>query len=75
MTEIEIRAERFADPAVQKLVSDLLADLSARYGGSGDDTPINLTDFDPPDGEFLIALADGEPVGCAGWRRHGPTPN
>jgi GNAT superfamily N-acetyltransferase len=72
MTEIEIRAERFADPAVQKLVSDLLADLSARYGGgSGDDTPINLTDFDPPDGQFFIALADGEPVGCAGWRRHG----
>jgi GNAT superfamily N-acetyltransferase len=71
VTEIEIRAARFDDPAVQKLVSEALGDLSRRYGGSGDDTPVSLTDFDPPDGEFFVATDGDELLGCAGWRRHG----
>jgi GNAT superfamily N-acetyltransferase len=71
MNAIRIRDVRFDDPAVQKLVAEAMAELSARYGGSGDDTPVMLTDFDPPGGRFLVADLDGEPVGCAGWRRHG----
>lgn len=71
MSEIEIRAARFDDPAVQKLVADALADLAARYGGNGDDTPVAVTDFEPPNGEFLVAVADGELVGSGGWRSHG----
>lgn len=71
MTEIEIRVARFDEPEVQKLVSDALADLAVRYGGSGDDTPVAATDFDPPAGQFLVAFADGELVGCGGWRVHG----
>ena len=70
MSEIEIRAARFDEPEVQKLVTDALAELSRRYGGSGDDTPISLTDFDPPAGRFFVAAADGDLVACAGWRRH-----
>jgi GNAT superfamily N-acetyltransferase len=71
VTEIEIRAARFDDPEVQKLVSDALADLAVRYGGSGDDTPVAATDFEPPAGQFLVAVADGELIGCGGWRAHG----
>jgi GNAT superfamily N-acetyltransferase len=71
MSEIRIREARFDDPAVQKLVAEALAELSARYGGSGDDTPVDRTDFDPPGGRFLVAELDGALVGCAGWRRHG----
>ena len=71
MTPIEIRAARFDEPAVRKLVAEALADLSLRYGGSGDDTPVAMTDFEPPGGRFLVAELDGDPVGCAGWRRHG----
>lgn len=71
VTEIEIRAVRFDDPAVQKLVSDALADLGERYGGSGDDTPVDLSDFDPPGGAFFAATHGGDMVGCGGWRRHG----
>ena len=72
MKEIEIRAARLDDPAVQKLVSEALADLSARYGGgSGDDTPVAASDFEPPNGEFLVAVSDGELVGSAAWRSHG----
>jgi GNAT superfamily N-acetyltransferase len=71
VSEIEIRAARFDEPAVQKLVSELMTDLSQRYGGSGDDTPLVSSDFDPPSGAFLVAVAEDELVGCAGWRAHG----
>lgn len=68
MTEIEIHAARFDSPEAQRLIRDALADLGARYGGSGDDTPVDAAEFEPPDGAFLIARLDGEPVG---WRSHG----
>lgn len=71
MSDIEVREIGFADPRVQLLVSEALGDLSERYGGSGDDTPIALTDFDPPDGRFFVAVLDGQLIGCGGWRRHG----
>jgi len=70
-----IRTAGLDDPDVRELLVDVLAELSRRYGGSGDDTPIGETDFTPPNGVFLVASVtddDGERlVGCAGWRRHG----
>jgi GNAT superfamily N-acetyltransferase len=71
VTEFEIRTARFDEPAVQKLVSEALADLAVRYGGSGDDTPVSAADFAPPNGDFLVAVDDGELIGCAGWRTRG----
>ena len=53
MQEITIREVRFGDPEVQKLVSEALEELSQRYGGNGDDTPIGLTDF-PPAGRPVL---------------------
>ena len=70
MNDIEIRVARFAEPAVQALVKEALADLGRRYGSSGDDTPVALTDFDPPLGTFFVAALGDDLVGCAGWRRH-----
>ena len=71
MTQIDIREARFSDPDVQKLVSEAMAELSLRYGGSGDDTPISLTDFDPPAGRFFVAVSGDDLLGCGGWRAHG----
>ncbi|GAA1900090.1 GNAT family N-acetyltransferase [Asanoa iriomotensis] len=68
---LEIRQLPFAAPESVAMVADLLADLGARYNSSGDETPVDATEFDPPDGAFLVAFLDGEPVGCAGWRSHG----
>ncbi|GIM95182.1 GNAT family N-acetyltransferase [Paractinoplanes toevensis] len=71
MPDIKIRMVDFGEPAVRALLVDVLDELSERYGGSGDDTPIADSDFSPPDGAFFVA-DDGEKlVGCAGWRRHG----
>lgn len=71
MSEIEISAARFDSAVAQLLVRAALADLGARYGGSGDDTPVDAAEFEPPGGSFLIARLGGEPVGCGGWRSHG----
>ncbi|MCA2217214.1 GNAT family N-acetyltransferase [Jidongwangia harbinensis] len=71
MSEIEIRAARYDEPAVQKLVGEALAELSQRYGGSGDDTPVSAADFAPPRGRFFVAGRGDELIGCAGWRVHG----
>lgn len=71
VSDIEIRVLRFDAEVAQGLVRAALADLGARYGGTGDDTPVDAAEFEPPDGAFLVAYLDGEPVGCGGWRSHG----
>ncbi|WP_328850398.1 GNAT family N-acetyltransferase [Micromonospora globbae] len=71
MSEIEIRLVSFDSPVAQRLIRAALADLGARYGGSGDETPVDPAEFVPPAGAFLVAHLDGEPVGCGGWRSHG----
>jgi GNAT superfamily N-acetyltransferase len=69
--ELEIRQAGYTEPAVRALLVDVMDELSERYGGSGDDTPIAAADFTPPHGAFLVA-DDGERlVACAAWRRHG----
>ncbi|MEU8298194.1 GNAT family N-acetyltransferase [Micromonospora sp. NPDC048909] len=73
MSEIEIHAVPFDAPVAQRLIRDALADLGERYGGSGDDTPVDPAEFVPPAGAFLVAHLDGAPVGCGGWRSHGET--
>jgi GNAT superfamily N-acetyltransferase len=79
--DIKIRPARYDEPAVVTLLIDVMAELAGRYGGSGDDTPVDPADFLPPRGAFFVAVegpavssapgADERLVGCAGWRRHG----
>ncbi|MCI4064715.1 GNAT family N-acetyltransferase [Micromonospora sp. R77] len=71
MSEIEILPRPFDAPESQALIRAALADLGRRYGGSGDETPVDATEFEPPAGTFLVAYLGGEPVGCGGWRSHG----
>lgn len=71
MTGLEIRQVSFDSPVARRLVTAAVADLARRYGGSGDETPVDPADFAPPAGAFLVAYLDGEPVGCAGWRSRG----
>lgn len=73
MSVIEIRPTRYLAPVARTLMAAAAADLKARYGSELDLTPAEAYEYDPPDGGFLVAWRDGEPVGCAGWRRHGET--
>ena len=68
---VEIREARYDEPEVRALITLALGDLSERYGGTGDDTPVTPAEFAPPLGRFFVALDDGRMIGCAGWRTHG----
>lgn len=67
---VEIRQVRYDSMVAQALVAAAMAELGQRYGGDGDETPVSATDFQPPDGTFLVAYRDGQAVGCGGWRSH-----
>jgi GNAT superfamily N-acetyltransferase len=67
MAVLDVRAVRFGDAVVQRLVADLQAEFVVRYGGP-DATPLAEGVFDPPRGLFLVGYADGRPVAMGGWR-------
>jgi len=69
VTDLEIRLVRYGAPVAQALVEAAMTDLGQRYG-EGDGTPVDPVEFDPPEGAFLVAYLDGEPVACGGWRSH-----
>ncbi|MGE5829405.1 MAG: GNAT family N-acetyltransferase [Micromonosporaceae bacterium] len=71
MTDIQIRATRYGAPAARTLIGAAQADIAERYGGESDESPLEAIEFDPPEGCFMVAWLDGEPVACGGWRRHG----
>jgi GNAT superfamily N-acetyltransferase len=68
VTAIQIRTTSLDDPMARTMIKAALADLGARYGGNGDDTPVDASEFEPPRGCFLMAWIDGVPAGCGGWR-------
>ncbi|NYT93900.1 GNAT family N-acetyltransferase [Salinispora sp. H7-4] len=70
MQNLQIHLTRFDSPTAQRLITAALAELGERYGGSGDDTPVDAAEFEPPAGTFLVAELDGESVACGGWRSH-----
>jgi GNAT superfamily N-acetyltransferase len=68
VNQVEIRPTRFGAPVATALMTAALADLSARYGGEGDGTPVVPMEFAPPEGGFLVAYVNGTAAGCGGWR-------
>jgi GNAT superfamily N-acetyltransferase len=72
---LDIRIVPYADPVATGLMAAALADLSARYGGDGDSTPVDPAEFTAPAGGFLVAWRDGTPVGCGGWRTYHGAPD
>jgi GNAT superfamily N-acetyltransferase len=55
-------------PDADLLVEEVQAEYVARYGGR-DETPLDPTYFDPPDGAFFVGYLDGRPVATGAWRR------
>ncbi|MDQ0991415.1 GNAT family N-acetyltransferase [Streptomyces sp. V3I7] len=66
---MNIRRVRFDHPDAVKLSDEVQAEYHVRYGDGGDATELNTTDFDPPQGVFLIAYDEHDrPVATGGWR-------
>jgi GNAT superfamily N-acetyltransferase len=68
---IELRDAPFDGAEAQLLQAEVQQIYVGIYGGP-DNTPLQVADFAPPVGAFLIADLDGETAGCAGLRRHDP---
>jgi GNAT superfamily N-acetyltransferase len=58
---------RLDDPRSLELIELVQGEYVVRYGGR-DDAPIDVDEFLPPKGLFLLATLEGEPAGCGGWR-------
>jgi GNAT superfamily N-acetyltransferase len=56
------------DHRAKALEEALVAEMGERYGSDGPG-PVEAATFDPPDGCFALAVADGSAVGCGGFRR------
>jgi len=65
---LELRLVDYGHPDAVALVARVQDEYVERYGGP-DETPVEPTMFDPPDGLFLVAYLDGVPVGTGAWRR------
>lgn len=63
---------RYDDEVVLELTDEVQAEYGRRYGGDGDTSPMDPDRFAPPNGRFLLAALDGQPVGMGGWRWGGP---
>lgn len=73
---LHIERRSFDDPVAARLVDDLFTDLAARYGpeddgGEGWRSEVTPEKVTPPEGTFLVATWEGEPVGCGALKRLG----
>lgn len=60
-----------SDPVCQEMLGAYVADIAARMAAGFDpsrSSPPGPTDFDPPQGVFLLAYLDDVPVGCGALR-------
>ena len=64
---LEIRPAAYEDVVAAELIELVQQEYVVRYGGR-DDAPVDPAEFSPPLGLFLVAVLDGLPVGCGGWR-------
>jgi GNAT superfamily N-acetyltransferase len=66
--ELLIQTRAYDDADVIRLVEQVQQEYVVRSGGP-DEAVVELAEFEPPHGLFLIGLADGEPAATGGWRR------
>ena len=67
---MNIRRVPFHHPDATTLNGQVQAEYHVRYGDGGDATPLAPSDFEPPNGAYLIAYDEsGRPVATGGWRR------
>ncbi|GAA2152562.1 GNAT family N-acetyltransferase [Kitasatospora kazusensis] len=64
---MEIRTTGYGHPDAEKLTAEVQQEYVRRYGDV-DVTAMHPDHFDPPDGLFVVAYLDDEPVACGGWR-------
>jgi GNAT superfamily N-acetyltransferase len=67
MNRMEVRRVTFTHPDALTLVEEVQAEYTLRYGGP-DETPLDPTMFDAPQGAFFVGYVRDLPVAMGGWR-------
>jgi GNAT superfamily N-acetyltransferase len=71
---VEIRRDNYGAAVAQALVTALGTELLGRYEGfDGSGEEPSPSDFEPPDGAFLVGWEAEEPVACGGVCRYDET--
>ena len=65
--EVTVVQVGLRDPRARTLEDAHIAEMNSRYGTGGPGR-VAQEGFDPPEGCFLLAVVDGTPVGCGGFR-------
>lgn len=73
MPPSDLRVVRVAydHPDARALQERVQAIYVERYGGGGDESPIDRGEFVPPYGAFFVGYLDGVPVASGAWRHSG----
>ena len=67
---VRIEAVTYDHPEAARLIAGVQQEYVVRYGGE-DRTPVDLAEFAPPRGLFLVGYEGTAAVACGGWRTHG----
>ena len=67
---LSLEQAHFDDPTVRQLTEATVAELNSHYDGRpGSGAKPLASEFEAPDGTFLLAMLDGAPIGCDGLCR------
>ena len=67
---LSLEQAHFDDPTVRQLTEATVAELNSHYDGRpGSGAKPLASEFEAPDGTFLLAMLDGAPIGCGGLCR------
>ncbi len=71
---MELIPRPYGHPDVAALTHEVQAHYRELYGGPGDESPVEVADFEAPTGHFVVGYIEGVPVAMGGWRRLGDRP-
>jgi ribosomal protein S18 acetylase RimI-like enzyme len=72
--DVELIRRPYGHPDVVALTDDVQAHYRQLYCGPGDESLVEVADFEAPTGYFVVGYVDGVPVAMGGWRRLGERP-
>ncbi|HEY5248508.1 MAG TPA: GNAT family N-acetyltransferase [Dermatophilaceae bacterium] len=64
----------YGHPDVVALTREVQAHYRELYGGQGDESLVEVADFEAPTGHFVVGYLENVPVAMGGWRRLGDRP-
>jgi ribosomal protein S18 acetylase RimI-like enzyme len=71
---VELIPRPYGHPDVVVLTAEVQAHYRELYGGPGDESRVEVADFEAPTGHFLVGYVEGVAVAMGGWRRLGARP-